>query len=275
MSSANVIFTVMFIDAGPTRSAWVIVDVWSNGTIIPRQGGWRSMRDATWLGALMESVWATGGVVCLEYIEGALYSPDRWRDLGETMRVEGDIRTVARIHGADHVLLPFREMPSHRAATQRALFCVPAPSWRKLLCHRGNATDAEIAVLVLELAGREVEYAPGKRHKIIDLPAARDDEAREHVYDAIGGALAMVEVFLGVKLRVSDSTRAAQEKARSDAGRKKAIHAKLEALGVPIDRAKMADGSPVAKKRKPSRGVRAGRRAVSLNSRDINKRASR
>lgn len=267
----HVLLTVLFIDAGPTRSAWVIVEVRSDGTIVPVQGGWHSMTDIAWLGGLMDSVWSRGGVCCLEYIDGALYDRKRWQDLGETQRVEGDIRTVARMKGADRVLLPFREMPARRNVHPRTLFCVPASSWRKQILHRGGASDAEIALVVLYVCGRSVEYKPGQVERVIDLPAARDRDAREHLYDAIGGALAMVEVFLGVAIRIPDSIRAEQERVRTTARQKKAIRRTLENLGVDPSRASTADGKPIEglRKRKSSRGVRAGRRAASLNSRDI------
>lgn len=272
--TSTVLLTILFIDAGPTRSAWVIVEVRSDGTIVPIQGGWHGMTDIAWLGALMESVWKTNGVVCLEYIDGALYDRKRWQDLGETQRVEGDIRTVAKMRGARHVMLPFHEMPAARKSQPKTLFCVPASSWRKKILHRGNAGNAEIALVVLYVCGREVAYKPGKVERVIDLPAARGD-AREHLYDAIGGALAMAEVFLGVVLKIPNDVRAAQEKVRTEARQKKAIARTLAGLGVSEDRVKAANGMPIEglKKRKPSRGVKGARRAVSLNSRAMKARS--
>lgn len=274
MQLPRVLLPVLFIDAGPDRSAWVIVEVMSNGSIIPTQGGWRSMRDIAWLGGLMESVWERVGVVALEYIDGALYDRKRWRELGETQRVEGDIRTTARGRGADHALIPFHEMRARRADQPRTLFCVPASSWRKDLLGRGNARNCEIAIVVTHLCGRDVEVKPGKTVRMFDLPGV-DSASREHIMDATGGAIVVASAILGAPIRVPAAVRAEQDQARADAGRKNAIRRKLEGLGVSVDRASMADGTPVAeafKKRGMSRGVRAGRRAVTANSKATSKR---
>lgn len=273
MNDTNVLvlLRILFIDAGPTRSAWVVVEVRSDGAIVPVQGGWRSMLDDAWLGAVMVSVWEVGGVVALEYIDGGLYDRKRWRDLLETARIEGEIRRTARTRGADHALLPWREMPARWRAMPRTLFCVPASSWRLELLGRPNPRNVEIEVVVNYLAGRTLDAPkPGGPTKVIDLPGI-DSKSREHVVDALGGAIVVASVILGARIKIPDDIRGAQEAARTKAGARKATLRALSKLGVGLDQARSASGEPLAEtlgKRKPSRGVRAGQRAVTLNSRD-------
>lgn len=266
---ASALLRILFIDAGPTRSAWVVVEVRSDGTIVPVSGGWRSMRDIAWLSAQMEGIWATSGIVALEYIDGGLYDRKRWQNLLETARTEGDIRTVARSLGADHVMLSFDEMPSRRATHPRTLFCVPASSWRRYLLGRPNATNAEIAVVVGWVSGKLVQGTSGSLPpvRILDLPGV-DSDSREHVMDATGGAIVLASMFLGARLTIPSHVRAEQEAARAKAGKAKAIRRTLEGLGV--TKAKMPDGSSVVLK--PSRAVKAGRRVGSANTRAAKRR---
>lgn len=261
-AGVHVLLKILFIDAGPTRSAWVVVEVRSDGTIVPVQGGWRSMRDAAWLGAQMDAIWESGGVVALEYIDGGLYDRKRWQNLMETGRVEGDIRTVGRAQGADHVLLPFDEMPARRKTHPRTLFCVPASSWRRYLLGRPNARNVEIAVVVLWISGKVVEVRGGGTARVLDLPGM-DYDSKEHVLDATGGAIVCASVFLGARLTIPAEVRAEQEQARAKAGQRKAIERTLGKLGATS--ANHADGSPVVLK--ASRGVKAGRRAGAANTR--------
>lgn len=264
----DVLLRVLFIDAGPTKSAWVVIEVRRDGSVVPVQGSWRSMADDAWLGAVMESVWDAGGVCALEYINGALYDPKRWYDLCETLRVEGDIRRTASTRGAERALVPFREIPARRLAQPRTLFCVPATSWRQELLHRGQPSNAEIEVVVRHLCGREVPTPQGPQ-RVIDLPAAADRDACEHIVDALGGAVVVAAAALGVRIKVPDHIRQDQETARALARQHKSIRRTLAGLGVDAGDARMADGTPVAKelkKRRPSRGAAQIRRVAGANT---------
>lgn len=270
MSTAPAILRVMFIDAGPSRSAWVIVEVRGDGSIVPMQGGWCAMSNITWLAGLMASVWAVGGVVGLEYINGALYDPKRWYDLCETLRVEGDIRTTAKTCGAEYVLLSWGEMRARRLTHPRTLFCVPASSWRLELLQKRGPKDAEIEVVVRYLCGRAIQVRPGCVERVIDLGAARDPEAYEHIVDALGGAVVMASVFLSARFKIPDAVRADQLQARQRAMRGKSIKRSLDKIGAHIENASMADGTPVLeelKKRRPSRGTAKMRRVTGGNTR--------
>lgn len=272
MNETDELLRVFCIDAGPTRSGWILIVVYRDGTIVPVQGGWKGLGDAAWLRALLVDTWDRGGVCGLEYIDGGLYDPRRWAQLLETGRVEGEIRRIAKDLGGRDVLCPFREMPGARRLVPRTLFCVPASSWRLELCHVKTATNAEIALLVTHLLGRRVETGTGLGGvKIIDLPGL-DAESREHIYDAGGGALVLAEVFLGQRLLIPGEIRAQAAAARAAAGQRKATARALAKLGVDPARATFADGSPVTARRKPTRGQRADRRARSANTREANRR---
>jgi hypothetical protein len=267
-TAPQVLLRVLFIDAGPSKSAWVVVEVRSDGAVVPVQGSWRSMADDAWLGGVMESVWDAGGVVALEYISGALYDKKRWYDLCETLRIEGEIRRTAATRGAEVALVPFAELPARRRAAPRTLFCVPATSWRKELLQRGQPHNAEIEVVVRHLCGRAMP-GPNGVVRVIDLPAAKERDAREHIVDALGGALVVAAGALGVRLRVPAAIRQEQELARAEARQHRSIKGALKRLNIDPSRAKMADGTPVEaelKKRRPSRGTRAMRRVMGANT---------
>lgn len=260
----RVLLRVLFIDAGPTRSAWVQLEVrhdGRHGTMVPVGAGWHGMTDDKWLGALMETTWKRGGAVGLEYIDGGLYDRKRWRNLMETARVEGEIRRTARIRGADHALVPFTEMAARHRDAPRTLFCVPASSWRGFLCLRGGACNPEIAVVVNYLCGRTVEIKPGVLAKVIDLPGV-NSENREHILDALGGAVTMASVILGLRLQIPDTVRAEQEAARQKHYGKSREKTALEKAGIDPARARSASGKPLAE----ARGVRKGRNVVAANT---------
>ncbi len=269
MSAYQVLLYAMFIDAGPTRSAWVVIEVRSNGSIVPVQSGWHGMQDDAWLGGLMSWVWSKGGVVGLEYIDGGLYDRKRWRNLLETARVEGEIRRTARIRGAGDAHVPFEEMALRHKAEPRTLFCVPASSWRLDLCKRSGATDKEINVVVMYLCGRTI---PGKEGPavVLDIQGVTG-ESREHIVDAIGGALVLASHVLGIRLRIPDEVRGRQELARNsvlERRRAKKEVEKLQKMGVDPSRLKNADGTPfVVEKSRPARAVARGQRAKAANTR--------
>ncbi len=272
------VMRAMFIDAGPTRSGWVVLETWTDyqsTIILPTSGGWSPLdQEDRWLGPTMASVWNDGGVVGIEYIDGGLYDRKRWQQLLETGRVEGEIRRIAKSRGGRAPdPMPFREMPGARRASPRILFAVPASSWRLHLMGRKDAKDQEIEVVVRHLIGRKVNLGPrlGEQH-VVDVPGL-DSTSKPHIYDAAGGALVLTSVMLGVQLIVPDDVRAAQERARADARQRKAIAKTCAALGVDPRRAKLANGeSAVPERRKMARGQRAGKRAVSQNTRDFRRK---
>jgi hypothetical protein len=236
---------------------------------VPVQGGWCSLRDDAWLGGLMAHVWAAGGIVALEFIEGGLYALKRWRQLLETGRVEGEVRHLARSLGAEPVMLSFPEMRARWGAdrAKRTLYCVPASSWRAHLLQRERPKDAEIEVVVLYLCGIDRDLGPKLgRRRVIDLPGITS-EAHEHVVDALGGALAMASVFLGAALRIPPEVRAQQAAAREKAMRTKAVQRVIDQLELDPSRVTLADGTPFQERRKPTRAEKAERRAKSATTR--------
>ena len=288
--TAPVLFHTVFIDAGPTRSAWVLIEARTDGTIVPVQGGWHGLDDDAWLGGLMEYVWRSGGAVGLEYIDGGLYDRKRWRNLGETMRIEGEVRRCARIRGGRPVTIPFHEMRARHAVDPKTLYCVPASSWRLELCHHARAVDPEIEVVVLYLAGKLVETKPGVQARVIDLPGV-NHKNREHLIDAMGGALVLTATMLGVTLKIPPAVRSEQEKARREYLEHLQALRELKKRGIDPRRATMPSGKPVmragadeaeveeqlelvlpAEKSRPARGARRGSAAKGANTRQWKKR---
>jgi hypothetical protein len=173
------------------------------------------------------------------------------------------------------MLLPFAQMKGWWMAQPRTLFCVPATSWRQELLHRKSPKNDEIEVVVNYLCGRIVQVKPGLHQRIIDLPAARDGDAREHIVDALGGALVVASTMLGARFRVPDDVRAAQHEARERGRRRKSVLTTLDRLGVDAAAASYPDGSPVAGKgRRPARATRKARRVTGANTKAFNARGT-
>lgn len=275
----HILCRALFIDAGPTRSAWVVIEVRSNGTIVPVQAGWGSMDDDAWLGGLMTHVWGLDGipgVVGLEYIDGGLYDRKRWRNLLETARVEGDIRRTASTRGGQRALIPFMEMQARWKLAPRTLFCAPASSWRAELCRREKATDAEIEVVVMHLCGRTM-LVKGEPVSVLDVPGVTS-ESREHIIDALGGAIVLSTTVLGIKLRIPAEVIHAQDLARERVLAKRRTKRALEKLGVDPSRASYANGDPVvlpSEKSRPARAVRKGQNVTAANTRERRKQAKK
>lgn len=159
----------LFVDVGPTRSAWAHVVALPNGS--PKvMGSWFVEHDPLWIqGRLADmlahapnraATWAT---FAIETIGGEVYAGRSAAQLFATKKVEGRIAAVAESSG----ITPLE---------------VPAMKWRKTLIGNSHASNAQIAAAVRGVLGKELPRM-----------TSRDEE---HVMDAIGGALVVLAEML-------------------------------------------------------------------------------
>ncbi len=159
----------LFVDAGPTRSAYAHVEAMADG--LPRVvGAWYVQHDRGWLWDRLDALRASASHLppelwgfTVETIKGEIYQGRSAAQILETKEIEGRIKEASEVRGI---------VPSETTAHE----------WRKTLVGNGSASNAQIRAAVRSIFG--------------DALKNFGHQADEHILDAIGGGLIVLAKML-------------------------------------------------------------------------------
>lgn len=188
-------------DCGPSRSAFATVAV-NNGALAIEYASWHSWAlsaasDREWWKARCREVFAAdgGGIVTVEQVLHA-YGDTPDGALIDTKDVESALVTLA------HEVLD--EIVNEHQRAKCHIVRIPAVSWRKDLGIQPPRTDDQVAIAV------EWIYGAHQLSMVVD-------DAREHIYDALGLAAVARLRQLGKPLAMPVDVRARIYQAWKDA----------------------------------------------------------
>lgn len=233
----EIIASCLFVDPGPTRSAYAHVVALPSGQPLVR-GAWYVEHDHVRLWGFLDTLLRDTSHLprdlvsfTVETIRGEIYQGRSAAQLLETKEVEGRIKEAASIHG-----VRYNE--------------VAAPEWRKTLVGNGQASNAQIRAAVRGIFGADLQR----------FRATED----EHILDGIGGALVVL-----ARLLTSPSSPLSPS-AKRDLGQRLLIPGGLLPRGVQIEVGKVQlveRQERAAKKQAKAAGVKLPRKPVRRRTR--------